>query len=63
MGIPVTGADFKTTDKRFSSDVLKIEIAGPLQHHLSVVDVPGKSVISNGCDHCLLIKAWHRSLS
>jgi len=50
MGIPVTAGDFKATDKRFSSDVLKIEIAGPLQHHLSVVDVPGKSSTSNGCN-------------
>lgn len=43
MGIPITGDDFQAADKRFSSDVLKIEIAGPQQHHLSVVDVPGKA--------------------
>ena len=27
--------------KRFSSDVLKFEISGPTQQHLSIVDVPG----------------------
>lgn len=43
MGIPITAVEFQAANKRFSSDVLKIEIAGPQQHHLSVVDVPGKS--------------------
>jgi hypothetical protein len=42
MGIPTIASDFQAANKRFSSDVLKIEIAGPQQHHLSVVDVPGK---------------------
>jgi hypothetical protein len=27
--------------KRFSDDILKIELSGPDHHHLSVVDVPG----------------------
>lgn len=27
--------------KRFSDDVLSIELSGPEHHHLSVVDVPG----------------------
>ncbi|KAL1969323.1 hypothetical protein VTN77DRAFT_9515 [Rasamsonia byssochlamydoides] len=42
MGLPSPGAE-KTEDfeKRFSGDVLKIELSGPEQLHLSVVDVPG----------------------
>ncbi|KAL8902671.1 MAG: hypothetical protein Q9207_004473 [Kuettlingeria erythrocarpa] len=38
MGIGDTSASGKRT---FSDDVLKIEICGPEQEHLSVVDVPG----------------------
>lgn len=38
MGIGGTGASGNRT---FSDDVLKIEICGPEQEHLSVVDVPG----------------------
>lgn len=42
MGLPTPGADSKKGfDKRFSGDVLKIEVFGPRQSHLSVVDVPG----------------------
>ncbi|MCJ1259264.1 hypothetical protein MMC24_007100 [Lignoscripta atroalba] len=41
MGLPTTAEDALIANKRFSSDVLKIEIIGPKQHHLSVVDVPG----------------------
>lgn len=42
MGLPGPGVE-KTEDfeKRFSADVLKIELSGPEQLHLSVVDVPG----------------------
>ncbi|KAL1988938.1 hypothetical protein VTN96DRAFT_6927 [Rasamsonia emersonii] len=42
MGLPGPGVE-KSEDfeKRFSGDVLKIELSGPEQLHLSVVDVPG----------------------
>ncbi|KAL4915862.1 P-loop containing nucleoside triphosphate hydrolase protein [Aspergillus aurantiobrunneus] len=33
--------DMENIDKRFSDDILKIELSGPGHHHLSVVDVPG----------------------
>lgn len=33
--------DKEDLEKRFSDDILKIEISGPDHHHLSVVDVPG----------------------
>ncbi|MCJ1383813.1 hypothetical protein MMC17_006927 [Xylographa soralifera] len=41
MGLPSTLDESEVALKRFSRDVLKIEIIGPHQHHLSVVDVPG----------------------
>ncbi len=41
MGLPSVGDDVALLDNRFSNDVLKIEISGPKQHHLSFVDVPG----------------------
>ncbi|KAB8275847.1 P-loop containing nucleoside triphosphate hydrolase protein [Aspergillus minisclerotigenes] len=42
MGVPgPSTTDPEHFDKRFSDDILKIEISGPLQRHLSVVDVPG----------------------
>ena len=41
MGLPSAGADIEKLTKRFSNDVLKIEIAGPQQDHLSFVDIPG----------------------
>ncbi|KAF3402392.1 Interferon-induced GTP-binding protein Mx1 [Talaromyces pinophilus] len=42
MGLPTPGADSKEGfDKRFSGDVLKIEVFGPREPQLSVVDVPG----------------------
>ncbi|KAL4928186.1 dynamin family protein [Aspergillus undulatus] len=42
MGIPGPSAtDLESIDKRFSDDILKIELSGPEHHHLSVVDVPG----------------------
>ncbi|KAF2008465.1 hypothetical protein BU24DRAFT_415823 [Aaosphaeria arxii CBS 175.79] len=42
MRLPASSAkDLEDVDKRFSDDVLKIELAGPDQHHLSFVDVPG----------------------
>ncbi|KAK3045424.1 hypothetical protein LTR09_012975 [Extremus antarcticus] len=42
MGLPAA-SDLAVADlpKRFSDDVLKIELSGPEHHHLSVVDVPG----------------------
>ena len=42
MGLVTAESDSHSGDKRFSSDVLKIEIVGPKQPHLSVVDVPGE---------------------
>jgi hypothetical protein len=42
MGLP--GSDdqnVQNLEKRFSDDILRIEISGPDEHHLSVVDVPG----------------------
>lgn len=42
MGLPGPSAqDLENLDKRFSDDILKIELSGPEHHHLSVVDVPG----------------------
>ena len=42
MGLPSGDlSSLGEVEKRFSDDVLKIEIAGPDHHHLSVVDVPG----------------------
>ncbi|KAK3175449.1 hypothetical protein K4F52_010257 [Lecanicillium sp. MT-2017a] len=42
MGLPNSdNQDIENLDKRFSDDILRIEISGPDQHHLSVVDVPG----------------------
>ncbi|RAQ69118.1 dynamin [Aspergillus flavus] len=42
MGVPgPSTTDPEHFDKRFSDDILKIEISGPQQRHLSVVDVPG----------------------
>ncbi|KAF3903551.1 Dynamin [Arthrobotrys entomopaga] len=42
MGIPPPGANSEDTpDKRFSGDILKIELSGPHHPHLTIVDVPG----------------------
>lgn len=41
MGLPDDLESSVIEEKRFSEDVLKIEISGPDQYHLSVVDVPG----------------------
>ena len=47
MGLPTSETDegedegLEDVDKRFSDDVLKIELSGPEHKHLSVVDVPG----------------------
>ncbi|KAM3551913.1 hypothetical protein ARSEF4850_007638 [Beauveria asiatica] len=42
MGLPNSDdQDVEELNKRFSDDILWIEISGPDQHHLSVVDVPG----------------------
>lgn len=40
MGLKGSGAPDEAADT-FSDDVLKIEIYGPEQQHLSVIDVPG----------------------
>ena len=41
MGLPGSGDDVEKIDKRFSSDVLKIELSGPHHNHLSFIDIPG----------------------
>ncbi|KAK9604807.1 hypothetical protein V6Z93_002758 [Aspergillus fumigatus] len=42
MGVPGPNTEsLENLDKRFSDDILKIELSGPEQRHLSVVDVPG----------------------
>jgi hypothetical protein len=42
MGVPGPDTeDLKNLDKRFSDDILRIEISGPQHQNLSVVDVPG----------------------
>ena len=41
MEIGQAGSTFGDNTKTFSDDVLKIEICGPDQEHLSVIDVPG----------------------
>ncbi|KAL4990003.1 P-loop containing nucleoside triphosphate hydrolase protein [Aspergillus falconensis] len=42
MGIPGPNTtDLENIPKRFSDDILRIELSGPEHNHLSVVDVPG----------------------
>ncbi|EGE85984.2 hypothetical protein BDDG_08929 [Blastomyces dermatitidis ATCC 18188] len=42
MGVPGSNTKMlEGLDKRFSDDILKIELSGPEHRHLSVVDVPG----------------------
>ena len=44
LGLPGIGANLKhgpAPTKRFSEDIVRIELCGPEQRHLSVVDVPG----------------------
>lgn len=41
MGLPNAEDNVELLDKRFSNDVLKVEISGPQQDHLSFVDIPG----------------------
>jgi len=41
MGLPLAGDPIKDLMIRFSDDVLKIELSGPEDPHLSFVDVPG----------------------
>jgi hypothetical protein len=42
MGLPsIHDRKLDNLSKRFSDDVLKIELSGPQHHHLSVVDIPG----------------------
>ncbi|KAH8693853.1 P-loop containing nucleoside triphosphate hydrolase protein [Talaromyces proteolyticus] len=42
MGVPGPKSNkLEDVEKRFSDDILKIELSGPEHHHLSVVDVPG----------------------
>ncbi|KAI2823747.1 hypothetical protein CBS147321_11058 [Aspergillus niger] len=42
MGVPgPSTTELEGLDKRFSDDILKIELSGPQHRHLSVVDVPG----------------------
>jgi len=41
MGLPGPEDSLDNIEKRFSDNILKIELSGPDHHHLSVVDVPG----------------------
>lgn len=42
MGVPgPKTTNLEDVEKRFSDDILKIELSGPDHRHLSVVDVPG----------------------
>ena len=42
MGLPTsTTENIDQLEKRFADDILKIEISGPDESHLSVVDIPG----------------------
>jgi hypothetical protein len=42
MGVPGPNTEsLENLEKRFSDDTLRIELSGPEQRHLSVVDVPG----------------------
>ncbi|KFY50419.1 hypothetical protein V495_00273 [Pseudogymnoascus sp. VKM F-4514 (FW-929)] len=41
MGLPGPNNDIENLEKRFSDDILKIELSGPNHTNLSVVDVPG----------------------
>lgn len=41
MGLPAHGDPVESCSKRFANDVLKIEISGPEERHLSFVDLPG----------------------
>ncbi|KFZ25135.1 hypothetical protein V502_00386 [Pseudogymnoascus sp. VKM F-4520 (FW-2644)] len=40
-GLPGPNNDIEDLEKRFSDDILKIELSGPHHTNLSVVDVPG----------------------
>jgi hypothetical protein len=41
MKISATGKENGFEGRRFSDDVVRIEISGPDQQHLSVIDLPG----------------------
>jgi Dynamin central region/Dynamin family/Dynamin GTPase effector domain len=41
MGVPVPGQPLVSGLSTFSDDVLKIELCGPKEQHLSIIDVPG----------------------
>ena len=41
MALPTSPDEAKTAEKRFSKDILKFEIIGPSEWHLTVVDLPG----------------------
>ncbi|KFY29107.1 hypothetical protein V491_00184 [Pseudogymnoascus sp. VKM F-3775] len=41
MGLPGPNDDIENLEKRFSDDILKIELSGPNHTNLSVVDIPG----------------------
>ena len=42
MGIPGPKSEsLEDLEKRFSDDILRIELSGPDHRHLSVVDIPG----------------------
>lgn len=57
MGLPRAGATgLDNIEKRFSDNVLKVELSGPEHNHLSVVDVPGLF-------HSMLTEKMHRTVA
>lgn len=54
MGVPGPSTKIlEDLEKRFSDDILKIELSGPDHHHLSVVDVPGLFHSTRNLSQCL----------
>ncbi|KAF4547379.1 Dynamin central region-containing protein 1 [Elsinoe fawcettii] len=52
MGLPtILNPNTEELSRRFSNDILRIELSGPEQQHLSVVDVPGLF-------HSKLVSTW-----
>lgn len=41
MGLLAADDPVNQREKRFSSDILRIEISGPDQQNISLVDIPG----------------------
>jgi len=41
MGLSGSQSNLSSPQKTFSDDVLRLEVCGPMQEHLSIIDVPG----------------------